>query len=110
MTWATRRRLRFLLDVTDVRAGEEGGELLSVSIHHGVVPRSTMTDDEPRADRLDKYKRVLPGDIVINRMRAFQGAFHNNPDYTLWYGWSEMVRDLSEIKGMAKELRAAANQ
>jgi len=33
-----------------------------------------MTDDEPRADRLDNYKKVLPGDIVINRMRAFQGA------------------------------------
>ena len=29
-----------------------------------------------------------------HRMRAFQGAFHANPDYALWYGWSEMVRDL----------------
>ncbi|RMF61083.1 MAG: cytochrome C [Calditrichaeota bacterium] len=40
-----------------------------------------------------------------HRMRTFQGAFHNNPDYSLWYGWSEMVRDLTEIKHMAKELR-----
>jgi len=32
-----------------------------------------------------------------HRMRAFQGTFHANPDYALWYGWSEMVRDLSEI-------------
>lgn len=40
-----------------------------------------------------------------HRMRAFQGAFHNNPDYTLWYGWSEMVRDLQEIKEMAADLR-----
>ncbi len=40
-----------------------------------------------------------------HRMRAFQGTFHGNPDYALWYGWSEMVRDLSEIKTMAKELR-----
>lgn len=41
-----------------------------------------------------------------HRMRAFQGTFHANPDYALWYGWSEMVRDLSEIKSMAADLRA----
>jgi hypothetical protein len=40
-----------------------------------------------------------------HRMRAFQGTFHANPDYALWYGWSEMVRDLSEIKLMAQEMR-----
>ncbi len=40
-----------------------------------------------------------------HRMRLFQGAFHANPDYSLWYGWSEMVRDLSEIKDMAENLR-----
>ncbi|RTR30677.1 cytochrome C [Shewanella atlantica] len=42
-----------------------------------------------------------------HRMRGFQGAFHANPDYALWYGWSEMVRDLQEIKEKAKEMRAA---
>jgi len=40
-----------------------------------------------------------------HRMRAFQGTFHANPDFALWYGWSEMVRDLTEIKFMAEELR-----
>lgn len=40
-----------------------------------------------------------------HRMRAFQGTFHANPDYALWYGWSEMKRDLTEIKTMAEELR-----
>ncbi len=40
-----------------------------------------------------------------HRMRAFQGAFHANPDYTLWYGWSEMVQDLTEIKAEAEEMR-----
>ena len=45
-----------------------------------------------------------------HRMRAFQGTFHANPDYALWYGWSEMVRDLSEIKEMAAELRAARKE
>ena len=40
-----------------------------------------------------------------HRMRAFQGTFHANPDYALWYGWSEMRRDLTEIKEMAEALR-----
>jgi len=40
-----------------------------------------------------------------HRMRAFQGTFHANPDYALWYGWNEMVQDLDEIRYMAKELR-----
>ena len=43
--------------------------------------------------------------FLEHRMRTFQGTFHANPDYALWYGWSEMQRDLSEIKAMAEELR-----
>ena len=46
--------------------------------------------------------------FLEHRMRTFQGAFHNNPDYALWYGWSEMVRDLAEIKEAAADLRARA--
>jgi cytochrome c553 len=42
-----------------------------------------------------------------HRMRTFQGTFHANPDYALWYGWSEMKRDLTEIKTMAEDLRRA---
>lgn len=43
--------------------------------------------------------------FLEHRMRAFQGTFHANPDYALWYGWSEMQRDLTEIKTRAQELR-----
>jgi hypothetical protein len=43
--------------------------------------------------------------FLEHRMRTFQGAFHNNPDYSLWYGWSEMQRDLTEIKEGAAEMR-----
>jgi hypothetical protein len=43
--------------------------------------------------------------FLKHRMRLFQGSFHANPDYALWYGWSEMVQDLSEIKRMAEEIR-----
>jgi hypothetical protein len=43
--------------------------------------------------------------FLEHRMRTFQGTFHANPDYALWYGWSEMQRDLAEIKEMADEFR-----
>jgi len=45
--------------------------------------------------------------FLEHRMRTFQGTFHANPDYALWYGWSEMQRDLTEIKELAKEMRLA---
>jgi len=40
-----------------------------------------------------------------HRMRTFQGTFHASPDYSMWYGWSEMQRDLTEINEMAAEIR-----
>jgi len=43
--------------------------------------------------------------FLEHRMRTFQGTFHANPDYALWYGWSEMQRDLTEIKALAAEMR-----
>ena len=43
--------------------------------------------------------------FLKHRMRTFQGSFHANPDYAFWYGWSEMVADLTRIKERAKELR-----
>lgn len=43
--------------------------------------------------------------FLKHRMRTFQGTFHANPDYALWYGWNEMVMDLTEIKEKAAEMR-----
>jgi hypothetical protein len=48
--------------------------------------------------------------FLEHRMRTFQGTFHANPDYALWYGWSEMQRDLTEIKEKAAELREKAKK
>ena len=48
--------------------------------------------------------------FLEHRMRAFQGTFHANPDYALWYGWSELQRDLTEIRTIATELREKAKK
>ena len=42
--------------------------------------------------------------FLEHRMRAFQGAFHMNPDYTTWYGLAEMSKDLVEIKSDARRI------
>ena len=41
-----------------------------------------------------------------HRMRTFQAFFHVNPDYAYWYGWAAMVKDLGEIKELARTMRA----
>jgi hypothetical protein len=41
------------------------------------------------------------------RMRAFQGAFHANPDYMHWYGWAPLKESLARIKEDAERMRAA---
>jgi hypothetical protein len=45
--------------------------------------------------------------FLEHRMRTYQGVFHANPDYALWYGWSEMQRSLREIREKAEEMRAS---
>lgn len=88
-----RTRLKFLIDEIDERAGNSrtSWPLLSVSIHSGVQKRD-VDDSKIQAvsDDLGRYKVVHPGDIVLNRMRAFQGALGissyeglTSPDYAV---------------------------
>ena len=65
---------RWVMHEIDQRADTRPAELLSVSSLRGVVPRSVLTDALPRADDLSVYKLCRPGDIVLNRMSAYQGA------------------------------------
>ena len=52
--------------------------MLSVTIRQGVIRQQTLLSDSSKKDssNLDKsaYKFVRPGDIVYNKMRAWQGA------------------------------------
>lgn len=69
-------RLKWCLSERDERAGREWLHLplLSVSINWGVKRRDTVTSDLSRAEDLSGYKICRRGDLVVNRMRAFQGA------------------------------------
>ena len=69
-------RLSHLAREVDARLGDaDPPELLSVSIHSGVVPFAEANPNrEARADDLFNYKRCETGDLILNRMRAFQGG------------------------------------
>lgn len=95
------RRLKWLFDKLDRRAGAEVDTLplMSVSISWGVRRRDEVTKDESRAEDLSNYKICRLGDLVINRMRAFQGALGLasedglvSPDYAV-------IRAKSEVDG-----------
>lgn len=71
-------RIANLYDQTS-EAGIEELPILTVSINSGISDRE-LTDDEKdrvfvRSEDRTKYKRVRPGDLAYNMMRAWQGAF-----------------------------------
>ena len=54
--------------------------LLSVYRDHGVVPKSSRDDNHNRAGSdLAVYQRVLAGDVVFNKMKAWQGSVAVSP-------------------------------
>jgi type I restriction enzyme, S subunit len=75
--WEVKRIASLYSEV--IEAGNEDLPVLSVSIHHGVSDSELGEEDMDRkvtrSEDRSKYKRVEPGDLVYNMMRAWQGAF-----------------------------------
>lgn len=95
-------RLKWFFDELDRRAGVEADTLplMSVSISWGVRRRDEVIQDESRAESFSNYKICRRGDLVINRMRAFQGALGLaqedglvSPDYAVIRARSEVDRE-----------------
>jgi len=53
------------------------------------------------------FLRIMLPKLSIDG-KAF--AFHGSPGHALWYGWSEMQRDLVEIRAAAREMRRASGR
>lgn len=52
-----------------------GEEVLSVYRDYGVIPKSSRGDNHNRTPQdLTSYQLVEPGDVVINKMKAWQGS------------------------------------
>jgi type I restriction enzyme S subunit len=59
----------------DKRIGHESEELLSVYRDYGVIPKSNRSDNFNKpSDDLGGYQLVNEGDLVINKMKAWQGS------------------------------------
>jgi hypothetical protein len=74
------QRLRFLVREVDERARLQALPMLSVTLDRGVIRRDQLTSDPPSATDVSGYKVARAGDIVVNRMRAFQGAVGVAPE------------------------------
>ena len=94
-------RLKWFFDELDRRAGVEADTLplMSVSISWGVRRRDEVTKDESRAEDLSNYKICRRGDLVINRMRAFQGALGLAPEDGLVSPDYAVIRARPEVDG-----------
>jgi hypothetical protein len=86
--------------IREVRALYDEG-VLAVPAGWTTAPDLLQFQDAKSPIELDLYKMFME-----YRMRAFQGAFHNNPDYTQWYGWAPLVETLTRVKAEASRLRA----
>ena len=92
---------RLMADAIRTVAGlYEDGTLRKPESYAAPFPDLLTFHDAPTAVEQKLFVMYLE-----HRMRAFQGTFHANPDYALWYGWSEMKRDLAEIKELAEDMR-----
>ena len=75
--WSTIRLASILREVNE--PGEDSLPYLSVSISHGISSHELSDDELNRKVRRSAdntmNKRIRPGDIVFNMMRAWQGAY-----------------------------------
>jgi type I restriction enzyme S subunit len=86
-------RLKELLQECDerVNGGHDSFELLGLSKTKGVVRRSELDQSASEASDYGKYKVVRPGNIVMNKMQAWNGVFGlaefggmTSPDYSIF--------------------------
>ena len=85
------RRLKTVLEETDLRNEHDGTPLLSLTREHGLILQSESSSGSLVAQDLRNYRVCNPGDLVMNRMQAWSGIFATastkglvSPDYTVF--------------------------
>lgn len=74
------------------RQGQFGKQVLSVYRDYGVIPKDSRDDNNNKTpDDLSAYQLVNPGDLVVNKMKAWQGSLGvsdlegiTSPDYIVF--------------------------
>jgi hydroxylamine dehydrogenase len=87
----------------------EGIEIVAGLYQDGIIEKKGTQSAYPDLlafyDVDTKIEQVLYEMFMDHRMKTFQGAFHMNYDYSTWYGYAKMKKDLTEIKELAEEMR-----
>jgi len=88
----------------------EAIQIVAGLYHDGVIPKpKNYAYAFPNLLTFHDAPTVIEQKLFVmyleHRMRTFQGTFHASNDYAMWYGWSEMQRDLTEIKELAATMR-----
>lgn len=68
-------KIKRLFSEDNERNDDGQAELLSFSRKKGLVPFSELSEKEPSASDLTKYRLVKPGQLLENRMQAWSGMF-----------------------------------
>jgi hypothetical protein len=94
----------------------EAIETIADLYRDGIIPKKTNQATWPYPDLLNFYEvdthveELLYEMFMDHRMKTYQGAFHINPDYTTWYGYAKLKKDLVEIKELAENMRKQAKK
>ena len=69
------KTIRSITQLSNKRCGDRKFTLLSVYREYGVIPKSSRDDNHNvESENLSNYKIVAPGDLVLNKMKMWQGS------------------------------------
>ncbi len=93
---------KLFAEAIEIVAGLRRDGIIAVGEGEGVYPQLLAFYD------VDTHVELLLYEIFMDfRMKTFQGAFHNNYDYSMWYGYAKMAKALAELREIDREMRAA---
>ena len=93
---------KLFAEAVEIVAGLRRDGLIRVREGEGVYPQLLAFYEVE-----SHVEQILYEMFMDHRMKTFQGAFHFNPDYTTWYGYAKMKKDLAEIREIDRMMRAA---
>ncbi|QFX83015.1 restriction endonuclease subunit S [Streptomyces sp. SYP-A7193] len=96
MTATRKIRLKYLYSPSG-EANRPNEEVLSVYRDHGVIPKSSRSDNFNKTpENVERYLLVRPDDLVVNRMKAWQGSLGVSNYRGIVSGDYEVLRPVSE--------------
>jgi len=76
---------------------------------HPLRGKTLVLDGQMLYEDISHIERLFFKMQKYDFAKTWKGAYHQNPDYTHWYGNAELKMDLVDIQAEAKRLLAAEN-